>query len=248
MKPPKRKTEHAEADEDADTDAEMDAQRKQNSVEIVDMGGGAEDDVEEDDGDVPPSEVSSFPVHDPRHVIGIALQQSDLQNLQSKRRLSAADKQLKNLDRAYGSMLKQNFTKRVDGNHVHGISFQDKFADMVALQNQSIKLMKQQAAPDDDNGDGTASACQPGDADDAWLPAPPADPDQQTKVVPLPLALQGPAATAWQLVTDAECTEEQIDAVALLALDLQKPSMPDLTRPRICFRWPLLRTITELYG
>ena len=73
--------------------------------------------------------------------------------------------------------------------------------------------MKQQANPDDD---------LPDDADDAWLPAPPADPEQQTKTVPLPLALQGPAATAWQLITDADCTEEQIDAVALLALDLQK--------------------------
>ena len=34
--------------------------------------------------------------------------------------------------------------------------------------------------------------------------------------------MQGPAAVAWKLVTDAECTEEQIDAVALFALSLQK--------------------------
>ena len=222
VKPPKKKNEHAEADEDADTDAELDAQRERKQIEIVDITGGAGDDVEEDDEDVPPSEVSSFPVHDPRQVIGFALQQNDLHNLESKRRRSAAEKQLKNLDRAYGSMLKQNFTKRVDGNHVHGISFKDKFADMVALQNQNVKLMKQQAAPDGDDCD---------NADDAWLPVLPADPDQQTKTVPLQLAQQGPAATAWQLITDAGCTEEQIDAVALLAWDLEKrfDSRPDKT-------------------
>ena len=39
---------------------------------------------------------------------------------------------------------------------------------------------------------------------------------------PLPLAMQGPAAVALKLLTDATCTEEQIDAVALLALSMQK--------------------------
>ena len=59
-----------------------------------------------------------------------------------------------------------------------------------------------------------------------WLPgsgaAQPADAEPDAKVVPLPLAMQGPRAIAWQLVTDAECTEEQTDAIALMALDLQK--------------------------
>ena len=43
--------------------------------------------------------------------------------------------------------------------------------------------------------------------------------------------MQGPAAVAWKLVTDAECTEEQIDAVALFALCLQKrfDARPDKT-------------------
>ena len=38
----------------------------------------------------------------------------------------------------------------------------------------------------------------------------------------MPLAMQGPAAVALKLLTDATCTEEQIDAVALLALSMQK--------------------------
>ena len=40
--------------------------------------------------------------------------------------------------------------------------------------------------------------------------------------MPLSLAMQGPGACAWQLVTETQCTEEQIDAVALLALSMQK--------------------------
>ena len=46
----------------------------------------------------------------------------------------------------------------------------------------------------------------------------PAEPE----LVPLPLAMQGLAAVALKLLTDATCTEEQIDAVALLALSMQK--------------------------
>ena len=39
--------------------------------------------------------------------------------------------------------------------------------------------------------------------------------------MPLSLANQGPAAVALKLLTDAACTEEQIDAVALMALSMQ---------------------------
>ena len=82
---------------------------------------------------------------------------------------------------------------------------------------------------------GNADEVQMEDAGDAWLPdggaAQPTGADITVKVVPLPLALQGPAAAAWQLVSDASCTEEQIDAVALLALSLQKrfDARPDKT-------------------
>ena len=40
--------------------------------------------------------------------------------------------------------------------------------------------------------------------------------------VPMSLAMQGRAAVALKLLTDAPSTEEQIDAVALLALSMQK--------------------------
>ena len=59
------------------------------------------------------------------------------------------------------------------------------------------------------------------DTGDAFLPSCTALPAVAT-MVPLPLAMQGPAAVAWKLLTDADCTEEQIDAVALLALARQR--------------------------
>ena len=88
---------------------------------------------------------------------------------------------------------------------------------MVALQTHTIKLMKQQGNQDETHPDDTGDAWLP----DAGVPQP-ADTHVKTKVVPLPLALQGPAAAAWQLLCDARSTEEQIDAVALLALSMQK--------------------------
>jgi hypothetical protein len=47
--------------------------------------------------------------------------------------------------------------------------------------------------------------------------------------------MQGPAAVALKLLTDATCTEEQIDAVALLALSLQKrfDARPDKSSVRL---------------
>ena len=87
----------------------------------------------------------------------------------------------------------------------------------MSLQNRNFTLMRQQGSTDDDEVEG---------ADDAWLPdsgAPqPVDAAEESIVVSLSLALQGPAATAWQLATDAKCAEEQIDAVAPVALSMQK--------------------------
>ena len=150
--------------------------------------------------------------------MGFALQRHDLQTIEFKSRLSYSDKQLQLLDRAYGAILSQNFAKQnVASNDLLGTSLREKHGDMMALQTHTIRLMKQQGNPDEN---------QVEDADDAWLPdggaAQPTSADITAKVVPLPVALQGPAAAAWQLVSDASCTEEQIDAVALLALSLQK--------------------------
>ena len=226
VKPPKTKGDDAEADEDTDSETEAEKRREKPVVELVDVGGGGADDVIEEAEDIPFNEVSCFPVHDPQRIMAFALQRHDLQAIESKRRLSYSDKQLLSLDRAYGSMLAQNFTKQNVGSNLCGMSLREKHGDMMALQTYTIKLMKQQANLDE---------VQVEDAGDSWLPDggafQPTGADVKVKVVPLPLALQGPVAVAWQLVSDASCTEEQVDAVALLALSLQKrfDARPDKT-------------------
>ena len=216
-KPPTEKKDDAEIVEDTDSEAEATDRTRRDVVELVDVGGGGDDDIQGDMEDVPFNEVSRFPIQDHQRVIGLALQQSELQSQQSKRRLSYSDKQLKGLDLAYGAMLKQNFAKPAAATDFVGMCFKNAHGDMMALQRSTISLLKKQANPVDGDLD---------DAGDAWLPnsgaTQSADEEQQTKVVPLPLALQGPGAVAWKLVTDARCTEEQIDAVALLAHDFQK--------------------------
>ncbi len=97
-----------------------------------------------------------------------------------------------------------------------GIHFKDQFADRLALQRQSIALAKKQIDRHHITIDDSGDSWQPSGASD------PAEEDTDVALVLLPLAMQGPAAVTWQLIQDAESTEEQIDAVSLLALFLQK--------------------------
>ena len=108
-------------------------------------------------------------------------------------------------------MLKQDFAKTASTSNLLGMNFKAAHQDMLALQGRTISVMKKQTAKDENEEDDVNSGI-----------AQSADEDQSPELVSLPLALQGPAAVAWQLITDAKCTEEQIDAVALLALSLQK--------------------------
>ena len=48
-----------------------------------------------------------------------------LQTIESKRRLSYSDKQLQNLNRAYGTMLSQNFAKQNVASNLWGMSLGD---------------------------------------------------------------------------------------------------------------------------
>ena len=210
-------------DEDADSDLEI---NRKPTGDLVDIGGGIGDDVDDFAEDVGADEVSTYPLHDHHTAIHIAFQQGCLQSSRSKTRLSKADKDLQNLDDAYGPMLRRSFAlSGGPSEDMAGMHFKDKFGDMLALQRQSISLAKKQLAGSNITID---------DCGDSWLPgsAPqPADQEAEATLVPLPLAMQGPAAVAWKLLQDAECTEEQTDAVSLLALSLQKRSdaRPDKT-------------------
>ena len=202
------------------------------TVELCDIGGGADDDFQEFEDEVGPDEVALFPLRDCGKALSIALQADQLQQCRTKARLSQSDRQLKNLDEAYGAMLQQSFSL-TDSSVQMGFGFQAHFSDAVALQNRSILLAKKQMNGNDDvaddGGDFQPTAC-----------GAPQPTDEEAVLVPLTLAMQGPAAVAWQLVQDAGCTEEQTDAIALLAVSLQKRSddRPDKTTHKLPLATP----------
>ena len=70
IKPPSKKKDDAEIEDNPDSGAE---ERPRTTLELVDVGGGCDDDIEEEMDDVSFNEVSNFPVHDPESLVGIAL-------------------------------------------------------------------------------------------------------------------------------------------------------------------------------
>ena len=78
-------------------------------MELVDIGGGDDDTLDAHDHDVPPSELSNFPLHDITKAISFCLQQEDISALSTKSRKSQADLDLKDIDDTYDALLKQSF-------------------------------------------------------------------------------------------------------------------------------------------
>ena len=242
VKPRPAAAAHLEADEDSASDAEE--SKKRVPLELVDVGGGGGSDVEEEVEDAAITEISLFPLRDHVRATELALQQDHLQRLNQKGRLSYADKQLENLNRAYGGMLQASFAQpATSGARDHlGTRLDESSSDMLALQRQTIALQKKQASPDGETLP---------DAAGDWLPsgAPqPAAEDAQPELVPQPLAMQGPAAVAWKLVTDAGCTEEQLTRWRCSRCPCRNVLTTGQTKRRICSPWIPREATTERSG
>ena len=188
--------------------------RTRRGLEVEDIGGGDHDADDAETHDVRSSEFESrFVLHDVETTLSLCLQQRDLASIDTKRRKSQSDKDLEALDKTYESLLQQDFAMDSGAKQLARHGFREHYPVMAALQKQNILLAKKQQTPEqtrqDEEGDDACMA----------IDAPPAP---QPEWVPFPLAMQGPAAVALKLLTDAACTEEQTDAVALLALSMQK--------------------------
>ena len=196
----------------------MQTEAEKHAIDLVDVGGTLDEEEEDLGEEVGPDDISLHPLQDHRAALDLAMHQRTLDEIHLKKRKSKTDKELLHLDDSYGDMLRaQSFAfAAVQADSLLGMHFKDDFADRLALQKQSIALAKKQLNADD---------VTVADCGDAWMPNSGYQQDEEERdveVVPLPLALKGPGAVAWQLLQDASCTEEQIDAVALLALSLQK--------------------------
>ena len=196
----------------------MQTEAEKHAIDLVDVGGTLDEEEEDLGEEVGPDDLSLHPLQDHHAALDLAMHRRTLDAIQLKKRKSKTDKELLLLDDSYGDMLRaQSFAfAAVQADSLLGMHFKDDFADRLALQKQSIALAKKQLNADD---------VTVADCGDAWMPNSGYQQDEEERdveVVPLPLALKGPGAVAWQLLQDASCTEEQIDAVALLALSLQK--------------------------
>ncbi|MCP4003312.1 MAG: hypothetical protein GY725_03870, partial [bacterium] len=209
VKKPTRPLQDAESEYDSDSDDGE--HRTRPAMEFVDMGGG---DGDEQDVDVPPCELSNFPLHEVTRTLSLCLQQEDIASLPFKTRKSQADLNLMRLNDAYGTLLQQNFAFDPASTAPLVRGFGQPHTDMIALQKKTIALAKKQQTGGEENLDDA-------DANGSMWPSS-ASQQAEPQLVPLPLAIQGPAVVARKLLEDDDCTEEQTDAVALLALSLQK--------------------------
>ena len=80
--------------------------------------------------------------------------------------------------------------------------------NMVSMQKQIIALAKKNQNPGVEDGFGDPVLSKAVNLDEDFSPP---------KWVDMPLVMQGPGAYAWHLLQKASCSEEQIDAVSLLA-------------------------------
>ena len=226
VKPSVKKNEAQDdiADDDSSDGEDVDHRNVQ-ALEFEDIGGGDAGEVVDDDEDVPVTELSAHPLRDHQQALAMAFQHNQIQELEHKLRLSHEDRALQQLDRVYGPMIREHlgFPGPLPG-IASELRYRSEFDDALALQQRNVEILKKQLIdPHDDSGAAeTDGAAQPAADDDsrvaeaAWATNP------SCSLVPLSLAMQGPGAAAWELVTSAKCTDEQVDAVALLAQSMQR--------------------------
>jgi len=227
VKPSVKKEAQEEVAEDDSSDGGDEDQRRAQALEFEDIGGGDAGDVVEDGEDVPVTELSAHPLRDHQQALAMAFQHDRIQELDHKLRLSHEDRSLQQLDRVYGPMMREHlgFPGPLPG-IASELRYQGDFDNTLALQKRNVELLKKQLIEPEEGSDAeaTGGATQPAATD-----------DQSLRLIPLSLAMQGPGAAAWELVTSAKCTDEQIDAVALLAQSMQKrfDSRTDKTTHRL---------------
>ena len=83
VKKPSKPLDDAESEDESDDDRIN--RRTIPAVELVDMGGGDNDNADADVEDVPIGELSRFPLSDVNTTISLCLQQADLASLDTKR-------------------------------------------------------------------------------------------------------------------------------------------------------------------
>ena len=213
---PRVRKQDAVSDSECEGDGEV--QPKQADLTIFDVGGGGPDDIVDDTGDLRAGEISRYPLpwNQPQATIDVALQATAIDVSRAKSRRSHLDKQVLALHDAYGPMMEQGFSLQSDSaREAAGFHYPvEDFKHLMSMQKASIACAK--VEQNGDQMDADSGATQPAAAGCAAQPA------AGVVVVDLPLAQKGPVAVARKLIEDAQCTEEQITAVAGFVRDMQR--------------------------
>ena len=227
-----QKTAQAADDDIGDDDIGEDDDKQAPRITLDNIGNAGLDEMMEEYEEADCIHVVPLrPLKDHHAALHCAFRHGALESLESKSRLNDVDRQLQDLNRSYGPLLQQSFALNLqhdsDGEFtraVLGRVLRGEAADALALQRAHIALIKKQAQLGVDPEDALAE-----DIDGAFQPMA----EQSVVAVPLPLAMLGPGACAWKLLTDSGSNDEQIDAVALMALSLEKKFLdrPDASSP-----------------
>ena len=222
----------ADAEDDASADEEP-AQRERLVVE--DIGQAGDDDFPGDEEEeAAPRLRPLHPLVSAEAALRCASNAGAVEASLEKRWPRDAEQTLLQLYKAYGPLLAGNFgihAQAMDATAAlqasQGLSLKEDACNAIDLQKARIKHAKQQAntgevQTEEDSGDVNPAEYRSAE-------------EEPVHEVPMSIVMQGPAACAWHLLCEASCTEEQIDAVALLALDMEKkfralPADADLSR------------------
>ena len=203
-------------------------------IEIDDIGNAGFDDIEDDeDDDSRYNAVSLHPLTSASAALRCAFNTAAYEAALAKRCLNDKDRMLLELHTAYGPMLGGDFrfaagatAMGTGGEHLCGFQLGAEAVNALQRQRVRIELAKKQQSLSElsEQLEESEAVCAPEPGE-----------EQEPFLVPLPLVLQGPGAVAWHLLEKAGCTEEQRDAVALLAVDMEDawrslPEPPDLQR------------------
>ena len=173
VKKPRQQLQPDESDSEVEDHT---TERKRPGIELIDVGGGDNDDVADENEDVPLGEVSSFPLTDVANALSLCFQHADLAALDHKKRKSKSDVSIQSVHNTYDSLLQQNFSldsaAKIPSTH----GFGENASRMIALQKCTMELAKKQeslANEEDDDHDQNelhvlSSAAQP--AEPQWVP------------------------------------------------------------------------------
>ena len=226
-KDPKPKDLQANAqseDEQSEEDGE-----KRPGISIVDVGNAGWEDVDNTTVEADTSTtISVFPLTGHEQALRSAFQADVLEDIAKKKRLSDVDKHYQRLNKLYGPLLQSlDFSMDITvgapqpgtvgapqpGTKAHGIFLGENADYHLALQKVNLQAARRQAS-------GVLESANE-DADEAFEGAFGPKALEEVAVVPLPDASLGPGHVALNLLRKAHATEEQIDAVSLLALSMQ---------------------------